>query len=122
MKKLIVVVLLTLVTFCTVWAGTISKFEKISCENGYPDAYVVTDIDDLVGCILSRYGVGCNGQPFRHDFTIHVIPSDLVAPFDYLYSGVTAAGTWYVKIDYNGDQLVRAWGKKVDGSYYEATL
>lgn len=43
-------------------------------------------------------------------------------PFDYQYSGATVFGTWYVKVDYHGGAFVRAWGKKVDGSYYEATL
>ncbi len=122
MKKSIIAILVATVTFCTAWAQTISKTEQLDCANGFADAYLITDIDALVGCILSQHGIGCDGQPFRHDFTIQVRPSDLIAPFDYLYSGVTVAGTWYVKIDYDNGQFVRAWGKKADGSYYEAKL
>lgn len=121
MRKFIVGAAIVLAT-ATAWAASISKYEKLDCTNGFTDAYLITEIEPTVGCILSQFGIGCDGQPFRHDFIIQVRPSDLVAPFDYLYSGVTAAGTWYVKIDYNGDQFVKAWGKKADGSYYEATL
>lgn len=107
----------------TAWAANITKYEKLSCgEGGYGDAYLVTEIDPSVGCILSQYGIGCNGEPFRHDFLIQSRPSDLGMPFDYQYSGATVSGTWYVKVDYHNGAFVRAWGKKADGTYYEATL
>lgn len=108
----------------TAWAAaTIVKVEPVTCANGFKDAYVATEIEPIVGCILAQFGVGCNGQPFRRDFLIKARPGDLQAPFDYQYSGVTVAGgQWYVKIDLDESQFVRAWGKKADGSYYEATL
>lgn len=46
----------------TAWAANVTKFEKLSCgEGGYGDAYLVTEIEPAVGCILSQYGIGCDG-------------------------------------------------------------
>ena len=123
MRKTIVAVALVLLT-ATAWAANITKYEKLDCkESGFTDAYLFTEIDPVGGCILAQWGVGCDGKSFRHEFTIQSRPSNLQMPFDYEYSGITMSGSvWYVRIDYEESGFVRAWGKRADGTYYEAIL
>jgi hypothetical protein len=120
MKRAIAIAALLGMIVANTVRADIVRMESLTCENGFKDAYIATQIDASFGCIVVQYGIDCDGKPFEWHPEIVIKNGDPGGSYQWYYSGAGGnGGAWYLKVAVDGSGFVRGWGRRADGAYYE---